>query len=422
MRWPGHNLQLDLSANTRHHAVRKLPAAGLPRKINLGRKGAFMKRSILTILLLLAATSAGYPCSLCQLAVKDQRTLREDMMQARLILFGHIANPRFINDQLGTGVTDFHIEKVLKHNDALNVKVLALERYIPVLDEKSPPRFVMFCDIVGGKLDPYRGRSVQTAAFLDYVKGVEEIKNRDRTEQLLFYFRHLDAADDAIAEDAFLEFARSSDREVGDITRHLEPARLRRLLGDPKTSTDRLSLFAFLLGGCGGDADAQLLRKLIDQPGRDDRNLDGLLSGYIHLRPADGWDLTYTILADRERPFLEQYAAMRTLRLYQGWRPDDVRPHVLRCCKVVVEDGEIADLAIEDLRRWQIWELTPTVLAQYTSPAHKAPITRRAIVRYALSCPLPDARRFVAQLEQQPDQRDLLRDLREGLDVERKEK
>jgi len=52
-------------------------------------------------------------------------------------------------------------------------------------------------------------------------------------------------------------------------------------------------------------------------------------------------------------------------------------------------------MAIEDLRRWQWWELTPTVLAQYGKPTHAAPLMKRAIVRYALCCPQPVAAEFV---------------------------
>ena len=39
--------------------------------------------------------------------------------------------------------------------------------YIPVLDAKNPPRFVMFCEVVKGKLMPQGGREVRSPAMLD---------------------------------------------------------------------------------------------------------------------------------------------------------------------------------------------------------------------------------------------------------------
>jgi hypothetical protein len=77
----------------------------------------------------------------------------------------------------------------------------------------------------------------------------------------------------------------------------------------------------------------------------------------------------------------------------------------------------VADLALEDLRKWKMWDLTGTVLAQFGKPSHDAPIARRAILRYALCCPLPEARQFVEQLRRRlPDE---VRDLEESLETER---
>ena len=73
---------------------------------------------------------------------------------------------------------------------------------------------------------------------------------------------------------------------------------------------------------------------------------------------------------------------------------------MLRCCAALLPCGDLADQAVEDLRRWGYWDLTGTVLAQFGKESHAAPIVRRAIVRYALTCPADDARRFVAAVRQ----------------------
>jgi hypothetical protein len=75
-------------------------------------------------------------------------------------------------------------------------------------------------------------------------------------------------------------------------------------------------------------------------------------------------------------------------------------------------------MAIEDLRRWQMWDLTPKLLALYGKASHAAPITVRAIVRYALCCPRQEAAQFVARLRQQDP--NLLAEVQESLEFEKK--
>ena len=80
--------------------------------------------------------------------------------------------------------------------------------------------------------------------------------------------------------------------------------------------------------------------------------------------------------------------------------------------------GDLADLAIEDLRRWQMWELTDDVLALYGRKSHDAPLMRHAIIRYALCCPKPRATEFITQRRR--DDATAVRDVEEGLQAEMK--
>jgi len=363
--------------------------------------------------------SSAPACSLCN-GPLTQRTLRQDWERAKLVLVGTLSNPRFTTGGAGTGTTDFHIERVLKADPALGTaKVITIRQYIPVLDPKNPPKFVVFCDIVQGKLDPSTGRPLRSPAMLDYLRGMQALEGKPRAQLLQYCFGFLDHADEALAEDAFLEFVRSSDAEVGQAAPALDPARLRRLVQNPKTGPEHLSMFAFLLGACGKAQDATALKSLIDNPTeRNVKALDGLLCGYINLQPRAGWELALKILADRRRPFPERYAVVRTLRFYQGWKPAESKQPVLAGFSGLVEDGEMADLAVEDLRRWKMWDLTGKVLAQYGKASHNSPIVRRSIVRYALCCPLAEARQFVDGVRRQDGE--LVRDLEEGLGIDKK--
>jgi hypothetical protein len=354
-------------------------------------------------------------CSLC--GGLNQFTLRQEMDRAKMVLYGTLSNPRFGTDGQ-PGTTDLQALKVLKDNPVRGGRAtVQLNRYLPVLDPRDPPKFVVFCDVINGKIDPYRGKQAG-AAVVEYLEGAKALEGKGRTLMLLYYFRFLTHEDKALADDAFLEFARSTDQEIGEVARRLEPDRLRRLVQDPKTPSSQLGLYAFMLGACGTARDADLLRGMIERPtDRTAGALDGLLSGYITLRPAEGWDLVVRLLADRRRPFTERLAVSRTLRFYHSWKPAESRKQVLRGLSVMVPDPDVADLAIEDLRQWQMWDLTDTVLAQYGKPTHASPIARRTIGRYALSCPLPQARRFVAELRRRDPA--MVRDLEEALSFEK---
>src|SRR6267378_7551737 len=127
----------------------------MSRRIGLG----------LTAALLLLPTTAR-PCSLCN-SLQGQ-SLRQDAVDAKLVLYGTLANPRLNApaDAAG-GTTDLMIDKVIKSDPFLGgQKVLALPRYVPV-DAKNPPHFLVFCDVFKGKdgkerLDPYRGLPVKS--------------------------------------------------------------------------------------------------------------------------------------------------------------------------------------------------------------------------------------------------------------------
>jgi hypothetical protein len=379
-----------------------------------------MSRLIVALALLAALPCPAPACDLCAPGVKTRDTFREEMARATLVIYGKATGSRLAEGGLpGAGATDFQIERILKADPFVTGKAtVQLNTYVPILDPRDLPRLVVFGDVVNGKLDAYQGRHVKSAAIVEYLEGARAFEKKDRAEALGYYARFLDHTDESVAEDAFLEFVRSKNAEIGQAAKKLDPEKLRALLQNPKVNQNHLSLFAFLLGACGKDRDAQLLRKLIDQP--DDRTrdaLDGLLAGYVHLDKRAGWDLANKILNDPKQSFQRRFAVIRTVRFWYGWQPAECKAEVLRCYSALLEDGSMADMPVEHLRRWELWDLTDKVLAQYGRPSHDSPILSRNILRYAIACPLPAARAFVENIQRRDP--DLVRELREILDLEK---
>jgi hypothetical protein len=381
---------------------------------------AWMKGLVALAGLALVAGPGG-ACSLCDGNVKLAPTFRQEAAtpMARLILHGTIANPRTTGAGL-TGQTDFHIKAVLRPDPAVKGKtVLVLPRYLPVNEKEDPPHWLLFCDVEKGKIDPYRGVRINGPATVEYVKKALALKDKDTAASLEFYFRYLDDPDPEVSRDAFLEFAKAGDADVARAAAKLDARKLRAWIADPKTPPQQLGVYALLLGACGQPADADFLRRLLDS--KEERYVnaaDGLLAGYLQKKPREGWELAQRILADGRQSLLLRLAVLRALRFYQGAQPKESRPQVLRAMRTLLAQGELADLAVEDLRRWKVWDLTAEVLKVYGRKGYDAPLMRRAVIRYALCCePTRESKEFLAA--RRAAEPDLVKDVEEGLKYEK---
>ena len=349
--------------------------------------------------LLLAADRAA-ACTFCDGGFRGRQTLRLHHSGAKVVIAGQLKNPRPNADDGGT--TEFHITAVLKDHPARgNQAAVTIPKYLPVIGN-TPPDYLLYCDVVNGSLDPVYGIPAP-AAVVEYAREAAAATDPDPAKQLGFFFRHLDHPQPEVAADAFLEFAKAADADILKAAATFDRAKLRRLIADPATPVERLGVFSFLLGACGTADDAAFLAAMLTPNPTTDRAsaaFGGLLAGYVLLTPREGWAFTATVLADERRGYADRLSAVNTVRFFQATRAAESRPHVLRCCAALLPCGDLADQAVEDLRRWGYWDLTADVLAQFGKPTHAAPIVRRAIVRYALTCPADEAKRFVAALRQ----------------------
>jgi hypothetical protein len=361
-------------------------------------------------------------CSLCP-GLANRPSLRQEALQAKHVYYGTMSNPR-LNAVNAAGLanasaTDFTVDQVVKAASAnrKSQKQITIPRYIPV-DAKEPPKYIVFCDEQDGKLDPYRGTPVKSAALIEYLKGATNVDAKDAAKILDFAGKYLDHADPDVASEAYLEFARSNDADVLAAAKRLDRKRVRKLLDDPQTPIDRLALFAYLLGACGSADDAKHLRYLLQTPGDRHRGaLSGLYAGLIMLKPEDGWTTLLAAVSDPKKPFGERNSALTALRFYHNANPTAYRDRVLAGLKELLTQDDIADLAIEDLRRWQLWALTDQVLELFDRPTHQAPLMRRTIVRYALCAPNPAAKEFIDRTRLKVP--DLIKDVEESLEYER---
>src|SRR5262249_8860731 len=149
----------------------------------------------------------------------------------------------------------------------------------------------------------YRAVGVTSGRTAEYLRAALTIGPKDVRAALLFFFGHLDHADREIAADAFMELTRVPDQVIGEVAKELPPEPLRRWLRSPTTPEERLGLYAFLLGRCGDARDVAWFQAALDRPGeRLAAAYDGLLGGYVQLRPREGWQLTEKVLREGRQP------------------------------------------------------------------------------------------------------------------------
>jgi len=347
-------------------------------------------------LLLFAATATPLPG--CPFCTQSGTTLTGEVNQASLVLYGRLENAK-LNGTDGTGTTDLVIEKVLKPHDILaGRKVLTLDRYVPA-DKDAKSRFLVFCDVYKNKIDPYRGIQVRgDSDMAKYVEGAVKVKDEKPAARLRYFFDYLANADSEVSNDALKEFGNVDYKDVRELYPKLPADIVAAWLKDESTPAYRYGLYASILGHSGKPEHAALLRSMLDDPlKRTASGVDGILAGYILLKPKEGWEYLRGLMKDPNKDFTTRYAALRAARFFWDSRPDVIaKPDVVDAVSLLLEQGDIADLAIEDLRKWGRWEAAGKVLGLLNRSSHDVPIVRRAILRYSLSCPdSPEATAYV---------------------------
>jgi hypothetical protein len=349
----------------------------------------------------------------------DGRTLTSELKDANMVLVGTVTNAQLDPnepDDWAAGTADLLLESVLKKDPILGGdKVLTLHRFIA---EKK--KYVIFFDVVQGKIDPYRGIPVEAGSDLvQYLKGAMRMQDKDPLARLRFFFDYLENKDPEIANDAYKEFVSADYKILSGLAKGLPPDTIARWLQDPKTPAWRHDLYAAMLGHCGKEKHAGVLLQMIeDSRKRSDNAIHGILTGYTMLKPKEGWARIRRILLDPSEDFRSRYAALRAIRFFWDSRHELVaRNDLIAGLSLLLDQGDMADLAIEELRQHKCWELSVRVIGLYGKKSHDVPVVRRALLLYALSCPpSPEAAALVKELRAKNP--DIVRDAEELLKIE----
>ncbi|HTU18437.1 MAG TPA: hypothetical protein VMG10_10290 [Gemmataceae bacterium] len=346
---------------------------------------------VLAIPALLLLNSPSGACPFCN---GQGPTLTGEVAQAKLVLYGQLTNAaRNQNEE----TTDLLVETVIKNelagkkDDPLagKNKTVRLDRSLQGTVELEKYRYLVYCDVFRGKIDPYRIVPViKDGVMSKYLLGALKYKDEAIGKRLRFFFDYLDNADLEISNDAYKEFSNADYKDYKDMAKDLPAERVAKWLKDEKTPAFRYGLYASMLGHCGKAKDAKLLHDMLEDPAkRLGSGVDGMLAGYVMLKPKEGWAYTRAILKDGKKEFMIRYAALRSVRFLWDSRPDLVgHKQMKEGLGELLSQSDIADLAIDDLRKRQCWDMADEVLGLRSTKSYEIPIVRRAILRFALGC------------------------------------
>ncbi len=362
----------------------------------------------------------------CPFCDKQGQTMSKELNQAAFVVYGSLSNPQLkeLPDGTQVGTTDMQIEDVVKpHSYLKDKKKLVLPRYLPV-DQQTKVKFLVFCDIFKERVDPYHGMPIKSDDIVPYLKGATALDEKDITKRLMFFFNYLDHSEPDINLDAYKEFANADYQEILKVAQSVDRAKWRAKLmawlKDRDTPTYRFGLYGYLLGLFGKSEDAEVLLELLNDPQRGlVSGIDGVLAGLVTLRPKEGWQYTFNVLSDSSKEVIRRYAALRTARFFWEYRPDVIdRQELLKGVASLLDHADMADFAIDDLRKWKQWQYTDQVLALWNRKSHDVPIVRRAIIRFALSCPKETTKAHAFLEEQRRLNPSLVKDVEELLKLD----
>lgn len=223
-----------------------------------------------------------------------------------------------------------------------------------------------------------------TEAALSYVV---QAPPRDVTgpRRLAYFVKFLEYPDQAIANDAYAEFANAPYEDIVPIARHMPHEKLRTWLVSPAVPKNRLGLYGMMLGLCGDATDAAHLEKIIlaVPPDGERLGMDGIMAGYLLLKGEKGLPLIEdTKLKSATVPDSETFAATQALRFMWTYGNGRISPERVRSAmRCLIEHPLFAEIALIDLTRWKDWSIRQQLMQMYGKP-EQDPRLKRAILEY----------------------------------------
>lgn len=241
-----------------------------------------------------------------------------------------------------------------------------------------------------GKDDWKASPSFSRACF-DYALAAPD-PEQDDLKRVPYFLRNLSSSDRQISDDAFVELERAPMRAIFVSAKFIPRKFVAARLQDEATDELHVGLYGQMLGLAGNESDRKLLRSMIENaPGGKDSfvpGMGGIVGGYLLLAGADGLDwIDESLLKEvsLDIPFWQGYGTLVAVRFMWEFGEGPIsRPRLRESMRRLLDDPRIADLAINELVRWEDWSLHDRLQAMMDNPKFEELAVKRAIIRYMI--------------------------------------
>jgi hypothetical protein len=312
---------------------------------------------------------------------------------ADFIVHGRLENPR---GEKATGCTDLVVESVVKFHPFLKEKaILTIPHYVPAPTDGTSLEVVVFAAMDRGR-PSYFFMADGGPELARYVGGILEADRKGPDCVLEFAASRVTSENIHIANDVVLQLSLVSGDDLRRAARSMDPAPLRTIVSAKDRAPSVRGIAARLLGHCGEKKDFVLLHDLLGNREDQDKSFRrGVFVGLMLLSPNDGWPVLRETLKDEKVEFMDRHTAFRALARAYDDRPDrELRQWLTVGAELLLNQPDIADYGVEELRRLNAWESTARVLRLYDDPK-STPSTRGAVLRFALQAPGEQAKAFI---------------------------
>lgn len=364
-----------------------------------------MRRHVITVLLSAMIFALARPALACPFCSAVSQTFSEEMASMDVVAIAKLQEPppavkpgaesdEFASPQVTTA--KFEVVKVLKGSD-----VLAGQKVIETVyfgeGKKGESFLVMGVDPPKLMWSTPLKLSDRAQEYLPKLLTLP----KEGADRLAFFQDYLEDADEMLARDAYDEFANAPYSDVQGIKDRMKHDQLIAWIQDIDIPASRKRLYFTMLGVCGDNSDLALLEKMLRSEDRQVKaGLDAMIACYITLAGDKGLPLIEELfLANKDAEYADTYAAIMAIR-FHGTETDVVsQKRLVKSLQYMLDRPQLADLVIPDLARWEDWESMPRLVELFKNADEKSSWVRVPVINYLRACPLPEAKKYLAELE-----------------------
>ena len=348
-------------------------------------KTRFRSIAFASLFALLAALAKACPfCSALS------NTLTENLAESEVAGLAICVAPAILTDTDALPIHRFRILQVIKGDRKLVGRTFEVVSFKPF--ERQEVSFLVGVG-EGNQIDWAPSAPVSNLAQ-EYLRSLVSVP-ADGPERLEFFLSSLDSPDRMVADDAYNEFARASLKDLIALKPKLDRERIIDRINDAGTSRDYRRLYWTLLGICGQSSDVKIVEEAIRKRSVSDHNslgMDAAFSCYLSLGgEAALQQIEKNYFANPAADYVDCYAAILAIRVQSEEIKQFPSERLKVAFRIVLERGELADLVIPDLARWEDWSIVDRVEELFKQTEQATQYVKLPIINYLRVCPTPEA-------------------------------